>query len=99
MVDHQAAVDMWDRHNRGERGAFNRRLYTAEGQQVFEQMRRKYRADATFRDVVDRYMAEFERMLDQVAADDRGNVLTKTYLTSDTGKVYTLLAHAAGRLD
>jgi len=48
---------------------------------------------------VDRYIAEFERLLDQVAADDRGNVLTKTYLTSDTGKVYTMLAHAAGRFE
>jgi hypothetical protein len=24
--------------------------------------------------------------------------MTQTYLTSDTGKVYTMLAHAAGRL-
>jgi hypothetical protein len=34
-----------------------------------------------------------------VARDDRGQGLTKTYLTSDTGKVYTLLAHAASRLE
>jgi hypothetical protein len=26
-------------------------------------------------------------------------MLSRTYLTSDTGKVYTLLAHAAGRLN
>jgi hypothetical protein len=26
-------------------------------------------------------------------------MLTRTYLTSETGKVYTLLAHAAGRFD
>jgi hypothetical protein len=25
--------------------------------------------------------------------------LARTYLTSETGKVYTMLAHAAGRLD
>jgi hypothetical protein len=49
-------------------------------------------------ETVDRYIDEFERLLEQVARDDRGQVLTKTYLTSDTGKVYTLLAHAAGRL-
>ena len=44
------------------------------------------------------YRAEFERLLDQVGRDDRGQVLTRTYLASDTGKVYTLLAHASGRL-
>jgi hypothetical protein len=25
--------------------------------------------------------------------------MVRSYLTSDTGKVYTMLAHAAGRLD
>ena len=29
--------------------------------------------------------------------DDRGQVVARTYLTSETGKVYTMLAHAAGR--
>ena len=31
--------------------------------------------------------------------DDRDQMLTRTYLTSETGKVYTMLAHAAGRFD
>jgi hypothetical protein len=26
-------------------------------------------------------------------------VVTRTYLTSDTGKLYTILAHAAGRFE
>ncbi len=47
---------------------------------------------------VDRYIADFEKLLADVARNDRDKVLTQTYLTSDTGKVYTMLAHAAGRL-
>ena len=31
--------------------------------------------------------------------DVRGQALARTYLTSETGKVYTMLAHAAGRFD
>ncbi len=92
------AVELWDRYKRGERNVFTRRLYTAQGQKTFEEIRRKYRRSTEFRETVDRYVDEFERLLEQVARDDRGQVLTKTYLTSDTGKVYTLLAHAAGRL-
>ncbi len=95
MIDHQAAVDLWERYKRGERNVFTRRLYTLQGQQAFDEVRRKYRADAEFRDTVDRYITEFDRLLEQVSADDRNHVLTKTYLTSDTGKVYTMLAHAA----
>jgi len=99
MVDHQAAVEMWDRYNKGEQNVFTRRLYTLQGQQTFEALKRKYRADAAFRETADRYIEEFDKLLDQVSADERGDVLTKTYLTSDTGKVYTMLAHAAGRFD
>ncbi len=98
LVDHDAAVELWDRYKRGERNVFTRRLYTAQGQKTFEEIRRKYRRSTEFRETVDRYVDEFERLLEQVARDDRGQVLTRTYLTSDTGKVYTLLAHAAGRL-
>ena len=38
-----------------------------------------------------------ERMLEAVSRGDRGQVVARTYLTSETGKVYTMLAHAAGR--
>ena len=99
MIDHDTAVELWDRHQRGERGVFSRRLYTPEGQKTFEEIRRRYRKNDDFRETVDRYIDEFERLLEQVSRDDRGQVLSKTYLTSDTGKVYTLLAHAAARLN
>ena len=56
-----------------------------------------YRADREFKQTVDRYIGEFERLLEEVSRDDRGQVVARTYLTSETGKVYTMLAHAAGR--
>jgi hypothetical protein len=99
MIDHDAASELWDRYKRGERNVFTRRLYTLQGQQAFDEIRRKYRGDREFKQTVDRYIDEFERLLEQVSRDDRGQVLSKTYLTSDTGKVYTLLAHAAARLN
>jgi Apolipoprotein A1/A4/E domain len=99
MIDHDAAADLWDRYKRGERNVFTRRLYTLQGQQAFDDIRKKYRADREFNRTVDRYISEFERLLDELSRDDRGQVVTRTYLTSETGKVYTMLAHAAGRFD
>jgi hypothetical protein len=99
MIDHDAAVELWDRYRRGEGNVFTRRLYTLQGQQTFEEIRRKYRADSEFKQTVDRYVEEFERLLAEVSRDDRDSMLTKTYLTSETGKVYTMLAHASGRFD
>jgi hypothetical protein len=99
MIDHDAAAELWDRYKRGERNVFTRKLYTMQGQRAFDEIRRKYRSDREFMQTVDRYIAEFERLLDEVSRDDRGQVVARTYLTSETGKVYTMLAHAAGRFD
>ncbi len=99
MIDHDAAADLWDRYKRGERNVFTRSLYTLQGQKAFDEIRHKYRGEREFKQTVDRYIAEFERLLDEVSRDDRGQVVARTYLTSETGKVYTMLAHAAGRFD
>jgi archaellum component FlaC len=98
-IDHDASVDLWRRYQRGERDVFTRRLYTLKGQQTFDEIKNKYGREPEFRAAVDRYIADFEKLLSDVARNDRDNMMTQTYLTSDTGKVYTMLAHASGRFD
>ena len=98
LMDRNLAAEMWDRYQRGESKAFTKRLYTPAGQKAFDEVARKYRADRAFKQTVDRYIAEFERLLDEVARDERGPAALRGHLTSETGLVYTLLAHAAGRL-
>jgi hypothetical protein len=98
LMDRNLAAEMWDRYQRGESKAFTKRLYTPAGQKAFDEVARKYRADRNFKQTVDRYITEFERLLDEVARDERGPSVLRSHLTSETGLVYTLLAHAAGRL-
>jgi hypothetical protein len=98
LMDRNLAAEMWDRYQRGESKAFSKRLYTPAGQKAFDEVARKYRADRNFKQTVDRYITEFERLLDEVARDERGPAVLRSHLTSETGMVYTLLAHAAGRL-
>jgi hypothetical protein len=97
-IDHEAAAQLWDRYRRGERDIFTRRLYTLAGQRTFEDIKARYGRDPAFRSSVDRYVRDFERLLSDVSRNDRDGVMSQTYLTSDTGKVYTMLAHASGRL-
>ena len=99
MIDHDASIELWDRYRAGERNVFTRRLYTSAGQKTFDEIRRRYRSDHEFRQTVDRYTVEFERLLTEINRDDRDGTLTRSYLASDTGKVYTMLAHAAGRFE
>ena len=98
LMDRNLAAEMWDRYQRGENKAFTKRLYTPAGQKAFDEVARKYRSDRGFKQTVDRYIAEFERLLDEVARDGRGPQELRNHLTSETGLVYTLLAHAADRL-
>jgi hypothetical protein len=98
LMDRNIAAEMWDRYQRGESKAFSKRLYTPSGQKAFDEVARKYRAERNFKQTVDRYIAEFERLLDEVAREDRGPHALRAHLTSETGLVYTLLAHASGRL-
>jgi hypothetical protein len=99
MIDHDAAAELWERYKRGERNVFTRRLYTLQGQQTFDEIRKRYRGDREFKQTVDRYIGEFERLLEEVSQGERGQATARSYLTSDTGKVYTMLAHAAGRFE
>jgi hypothetical protein len=98
-IDHDAAVELWARHAKGERNLFTRRLYTLPGQQTFDEIRKKYQRDADFRTAVDRYVADFEKLLSEVTKTGKDRAAGNAYLTSDTGKVYTMLAHASGRFD
>ena len=99
MLDHAAVIDHWDRYQRGDRALFDRRLYTAQGQLAYEEIRRRYRSEREFRESVDRYVQEFERLLAEIGREDRDGTIVKSYLVSDTGKVYTLLAHASQRFE
>jgi hypothetical protein len=97
-VDTEAAAEMWDRWRGGDASAVSRRLYTAAGQQTFDEIRRRYRNDPPFQAAVTRYTQEFERLLAKVGQNDRDGTQSRATLLSDAGKVYTMLAHASGRL-
>src|SRR5205823_8971438 len=98
LMDRNLASEMWDRYQRGESKAFSKRLYTPAGQKAFDEVSRKYRSDRNFKQTVDRYIQEFERLLDEVARDEGGAAALRGHLISETGLGYTLPAHAAGRL-
>lgn len=98
LVDATSIADMWDRYQNNDPDAVSRRIYTVRGQQVFEELSRRYRREPEVRATLDRYVEEFERLLGDATRDDHDGRVSRAYLTSDTGKVYTILAHASGRL-
>ena len=98
MIDANAAAEAWERYRRGESNAFSHGIYVGRGVQAFEDIRRRYRLNPEFHATVDRYVQEFERLISELNPDGADESVTRTYLNSETGMVYTMLAHASGRL-
>lgn len=97
-LEQSPPADLWRRYKAGERNVFARRLYNLAGRELYDQVAVKYRNDSEFRAHVDRFIGLFEDLLDTAAERDRDNILVETYLSSDIGKVYLMLAQATGRV-
>jgi predicted nucleic acid-binding Zn-ribbon protein len=97
-LEQSPPADLWRRYQAGERNVFARRLYNLQGRELYDQISQKYAAEREFRENADKFMGQFEQLLTEAADRDREGILADTYLTSDTGKVYLLLAQATGHL-
>ncbi len=97
-LDHRTAAEVWQRFRAGERGVLGRHLYSLDGQATFDEISRRYDRDPEFRATVDRYIGDFERLLQEAEQSDPDGRMLQNYMTSETGRVYLLLAHASGRL-
>jgi hypothetical protein len=73
-----------------------RSIYTAEGRTSFDEVSERYARDPDFRHTVDRFLANFERVVRDLDQQEPGNV--RDHLVSDAGRIYLFLAHASGRL-
>jgi hypothetical protein len=98
FLEDDPPLDLLRRYRHGERNVFAKRLVSVLGREQAERIGRKYREDSEFKDTVDRYVEQFEVLMEETAGRDRENVLAETYLTSQTGKVYVMLASSIGRL-
>jgi hypothetical protein len=98
-IDLTALAEAWTRYQAGESNVFSRRIYTLGGQGTYDEVRKKLQRDPEFARTSQAYMAEFEQLLKRAAAGPRPAQESREYLLSDRGKVYTMLAHASGRLN
>jgi hypothetical protein len=98
MISGEEAFRLWSRHHSGEAGVFTRELYSEEDRETFDEIRRKHEGRSRVPRTVDRYVGEFERLLESLPSGEPGDRMRHTYLASETGKVFLILAHASGRL-
>jgi len=97
-LDPATASAIWQRLRSGQRGVMVRSLYSPDGRATFDDLVRRYGTEPRVREMVDQYMADFERVLRDAEQRDPTGRMALGYAASDTGRVYLFLAHASGRL-
>jgi hypothetical protein len=98
MIDSHTAAHAWSRYRSGEANVFIKRLYSLEGQGMFDQIVERYQNSGEFRGTVEQYVSDFEQLIHEAEEKDPSGRIIQNYLTSESGRVYLVLAHASGRL-
>jgi hypothetical protein len=91
--------DAWERYLDGDRGIFARRIVRNRDRFSLDAIRSNYEDDDSFREHVDRYIAQFQEALEQAEENDPDDIMAAVLLSSDVGKLYMLMAKALGRLN
>jgi hypothetical protein len=97
-LDPDTAAAIWSRYRAGQRGIMVRSIYTHDGRSTFDEVVRRYASEAVFHGTVDKFLADFERLLRESEARDASGRTMESHLSSPSGRTYLFLAHAAGRL-
>lgn len=88
----------WAAYLKGDRGVFTRRAVRLLDTSEAREIARLHEEDPAFRELVNRYIHDFEAMLRTILAQRDGSPLGVTLLSSDMGKLYVALAQAIERL-
>lgn len=88
----------WAAYLKGDRGVFTRRAVRILDAAEAKDIAHYYDENEAFREMVNRYIHDFETMLRSILAQRDGSPLGVTLLSSDMGKLYVAMAQAIERL-
>ena len=99
ILENGVPADVWKRYQRGDRMAALRRLSIRVRDPIaLSRVREKFADDEEFRTNASRFLADFEKLLQQADEADSGDILSASLLTADVGKTYLLMSRALDRL-
>jgi hypothetical protein len=98
-IDERRVMEVWQRLKRGDTEILKQRgLFSRQGHATVERVQKRYESDQTFRAIVERYLTDFENMLQDLSRTDPRGISVQSRLASDDGRVYFVLAYISGRL-
>jgi methyl-accepting chemotaxis protein len=97
VLDKDVPEKAWKGLSRSDVPGFTRRLVALRDHVPESEVRGKFLTDSDFRTQVQQYLHQFEALLEQAMANDQGDILSSTLMSSDVGKIYYFLSSAIGR--
>lgn len=94
-----AEEELWKKYYAGDTAAFVRYLSRSMNKQQILQIRSEFEKNLEFRDLVTRYMSDFEALIAEAKKNERSNVLMAVISGSDVGKLYYILARSLDKLN
>jgi hypothetical protein len=92
--DNPAFLKAWLRYLDGEKGTFTQAMYSPSGRLSHEDIKARLKVDPEFATGIHAFCEDFARYVRAQPPHLRFPIVT-----SDRGKLYTLLGHASGRFD
>ncbi len=96
--DKDAEDDLWKKFYSGDRGAFAHHIIKKLGRKEIARIRDLYEKDSDFRAISDKYLGEFEVLLEAAEKSDRPDTMLSVISGSELGKIYYVLARALDKL-
>ncbi|WP_374764557.1 hypothetical protein [Yunchengibacter salinarum] len=93
-LSNNVGAELWDAYRGGDRGVFARKTLQLADRRTRRAIAAKVAEDRDFKEVVSRFMRDFESLMERGMIGDRGGALATTLLSSDMGRLYVMLAQA-----
>ena len=94
ILDTELPDDAWQRFLSGDRSIFSRRAVRLADRDTRARVAEHYEKNAEFRATVQKFIRDFEAMMELIAGRDHNSTLSVTLISSDMGKLYVLLGQA-----
>lgn len=90
---------LWKKFYSGDYSAFARNIVKNMSRKQIIKIREEYEKNSDFRLMTDRYLSEFETLLDGARRSEKPQILLALLSGCEIGKIYYIMARALDRLD
>ena len=91
--------EIWKKYYNGDTSAFVRYLAKNMTKQQVLEIRKLYEKNMDFRNMVNKYLSDFDVLLTRAKTNERAGILLSVITGADIGKIYYILARALDKLN